>query len=216
MTSDKERAQEMRFIKIIPLLLLSAAAAALVYGCSDNNIPTEDTVQAAETTAAPTVTASTTTVTTKAVTAYTTSVTATAPAVTTEAHHILSSPEDTGLHCTDESSQSYEFTYNGSTFSAAYEPDNWHISDSYLITDYDDIVIICQALIYVHPVHSADMENYRTAEDMAYEWSQHNIAYYLLPDGSWKESAKDVDLDAKDQNKNLFDFMMDKLDISTE
>ena len=213
MTSDKERAQEMRFIKIMTIL---SAAAALLYGCSDNNIPVNETVQATETTATSTVTASTTTVTTKAVTSSAADVTSTAPAVTSEAQHILSSPEDTGLHCTGENSQSYEFTYNGSTFRAAYEPDNWHISDSYLITDYDDIVIICQALIYVHPVHSADMENYRTAEDMAYEWSQHNIAYYLLPDGSWKESAKDVDLDAKDQNKNLFDFMMDKLDISTE
>ena len=213
MTSDKERAQEMRFIKIMTIL---SAAAALLYGCSDNNIPVNETVQATETAVTSSAATTAPVVTTKAVTSSAADVTSTAPAVTSEAQHILSSPEDTGLHCTGENSQSYEFTYNGSTFRAAYEPDNWHISDSYLITDYDDIVIICQALIYVHPVHSADMENYRTAEDMAYEWSQHNIAYYLLPDGSWKESAKDVDLDAKDQNKNLFDFMMDKLDISTE
>lgn len=46
------------------------------------------------------------------------------------------------------------------------------------------MTLICQALADEHPVHGADLVSYRTAEDMAYEWQQHNIAYQLLSDDS--------------------------------
>ena len=78
---------------------------------------------------------------------------------------------------------------------AEYTPDNWKIRDSYRINDTDAMKEICAALLEIHPIYAADMSSYRTADDMAYEWDQHNIAYSLLPDGSTlKESAADVDL----------------------
>ncbi|MBP5434142.1 hypothetical protein [Ruminococcus sp.] len=200
----------MRLSKIITEAVLLTALAALIAGCSDNNVPVIE-MRTADTTVTGTVTEAP--ATTETVTSHTEA--ATTSVTATEAYHLLSSPEDISLHCTDEEAQEYGFLYGGTVFSALYEPDNWHIRDSYLIDDYDDIVIICQALTAVHKVHSADMQSYRTAEDMANEWYQHNIAYSLLPEGSsWKNSARDVDLDAKDQNKNLFDFVLDKLDIN--
>jgi hypothetical protein len=185
------------------ILFLGALLAAVFSGCSDNNSPdiidventtvvTEVTTTAAETTAAPT---------TEEVTE-----------PTTVSSSLLSSAEDIGLRDINGNGQNYEFTYDGRSFSALYEPDNWHITDSYLIDNRADLVIICQALIDIHPVHSADMTGWRTAEDMAHEWEKHNQAYYLLPDSSeWKNSAKDVDLDSKDEGKSAFDLFMDKI-----
>ena len=47
---------------------------------------------------------------------------------------------------------------------------------------------------------------------MAYEWVQHNLAYGLLPDGSsWKESARNVDIDPKDQGKSAYDILAERL-----
>ncbi|MBO7473711.1 MAG: hypothetical protein J6U00_06875 [Ruminococcus sp.] len=201
----------MRLLKIIAEAVLLTTLAVLTAGCSDNNVPVNEMVQTAYTTVTATVTSAS--VTTETATVHTE--VATSDVTSTEAYHLLRSPEDIFIHCTDEEAQKYEFVYDSMVFSALYEPDNWHIKDSYLIDDYDDIVIICQALTAVHKVHSADMQSYRTAEDMANEWYQHNIAYSLLPEGSsWKNSARDVDLDANDQNKNLFDFVLDKLDIN--
>ena len=58
------------------------------------------------------------------------------------------------------------------------------------------------------------MSGYRDADDMAYEWIQHNIAYDVLPDDSeWKSSAKDVDINPDDQNKNLYDMFLERQDI---
>ena len=130
---------------------------------------------------------------------------------------LLSSPEDIGLHDTDGNGVDYIFSYGGEEFFALYEPDNWHITDSYKIEYEDDILLICQALISVHPIHSADMQSYRTAEDMAFEWHQHNLAYNHLPDSSeWKSNAKDVDLDSKDEGKGLFNFLMDRLNSNEQ
>ena len=185
------------------ILFTASLLAAVVSGCSDNNsseiIPAEATTivttvvtTTVETTAAPT---------TEAVTE-----------PTTVSKSLLKAPEDIALRDIDGNGQNYEFTYDGRSFSALYEPDNWHITDSYLIDDEADLVIICQALIAVNPVHSADMTGWRTAEDMAYEWKKHNQAYYLLPDSSdWKSSAKDVDLDSKDEGKSAYDLFMDKI-----
>ncbi len=124
---------------------------------------------------------------------------------------ILISPEDIGLTDTDGNGQSYTFQYDGETFSAAYTPDKWKIYDSYKITNEADITIICQALIEEHQIHGVDMVSYRTPEDMAYEWLQHNIAYALLSDdSSFKSHAKDVDLNPEDQGKSFEDFYKDR------
>ena len=123
----------------------------------------------------------------------------------------LLSGEDIGLHAVDDSGRNYAFSYHQEEFSARYTPDNWKIVDSYKITDTDDIIIICQALSDVHSVHGRDMESFRTPEDMAFEWLQHNIAYAFLPDDSpWKRNAKDVDLNPADQGKTFEEMYEDK------
>ncbi|MBR2289416.1 MAG: hypothetical protein IJ867_02070 [Clostridia bacterium] len=119
---------------------------------------------------------------------------------------LLNSTSDIDLKDLDGNEKKFEFTYNHQTFSATYSKDNWHIVNSYKIKNQNDITIICQALIDIHPIHSADMVLYRTAEDMAYEWLQHNLAYEILPDDNpWKKHAKDVDLDPKDQGKSMLE-----------
>lgn len=98
----------------------------------------------------------------------------------------------------------YSFEYNGEDFLATFSYGSWRIFDSYKIRNKKDILKICESLIKIHPVQSRDGISYRTAEDMAYEWIQHNIAYEFLPDSNlWKENAKNVDLDPQDQGKNL-------------
>ena len=188
------------------LALLSAAVMSVLSGC--NNVTfTENT--AAVTTEAMTVPTTEEAITTAAPTDATESITE----YTAYDASLLSSPEDIGLHDTDGNGVDYIFSYGGEEFFALYEPDNWHITDSYKIEDEDDILLICQALISVHPIHSADMQSYRAAEDMAFEWHQHNLAYNHLPDSSeWKSNARDVDLDSKDEGKGLFNFLMDRLD----
>ena len=104
------------------------------------------------------------------------------------------------FHDLDGKGKNYVFTYNGTEFTAIYTKDNWKVIDSYLIESEEDITAICEVLIAEHPIHGKDMESYRTAEDMAYEWLQHNLAYTFLPDGNrWKVKAKDVDLNPADQ-----------------
>ena len=123
----------------------------------------------------------------------------------------LSSVEDIGLHAVDETGKNYAFSYNQEEFSVRYTPDNWKIVDSYKITDTDDMVIICQALSDAQPVHGRDMESFRTPEDMAFEWLQHNVAYAFLPDDSpWKQNAKDVDLNPADQGKTFQEMYEDR------
>lgn len=111
----------------------------------------------------------------------------------------------------DGKETNYKFTYNGNTFKAVYTPDNWHIINSYKIDNKDDMALICNALINIHPIHGKDMKTYRTVEDLVYEWEQHNVAYALLPEDSvWKQSAKDIDLDPKDQGKNMIEIYQDR------
>ena len=120
---------------------------------------------------------------------------------------ILSQPSDIGLYDVDGGNTNFSFTYGDEVFTAVYSEDNWKIVDSYKIDVSQDMEIICQALININPIHGSDMESYRTAEDMAYEWKQRNIAYAILPeDERRKDSAEDVDLDPKDQGKSLYDF----------
>ncbi|SFP73825.1 hypothetical protein SAMN04487928_10745 [Butyrivibrio proteoclasticus] len=124
---------------------------------------------------------------------------------------ILSDPSDINLRDTYGNGKNYVFTYGNEEFSAVYTTDNWRIYDSYKINNTEDITIICEALIRVHQIHGSDMESYRTAEDMAYEWLQHNIAYQILSDdSSWKVHAQNVDLDPKDQGKSISEIYEDR------
>lgn len=132
----------------------------------------------------------------------------------TESASLLQSPDDINIYDANGMGENYIFSYDNQNFQAFYSYDNWKIIDSYKIRNNDDIRIICQALKDIHPVHSADMSCYRDADDMAYEWIQHNIAYDVLPDDSeWKSSAKDVDINPDDQNKNLYDMFLERQDI---
>ena len=89
----------------------------------------------------------------------------------------LSSPDDVVLIPTDDYGCGYVFNYGGEEFIAYFDTYSWRVYDSYKITNHGDIVKICQALINVHPIYGADWESLRTAEDMAYEWEQHNLAW---------------------------------------
>lgn len=138
-----------------------------------------------------------------------------APAVDEEQHDnrngLLSSTEDIGLHETGGGDTNYAFTYDGEEFRVLYYYDNWTIYDSYKITNEDDMAIICQALIDEQPIHGRDLESYRTADDMVYEWEQHNLAYAYLPeDNSWRESAKNVDFDPEDQGRSFEEIYEDR------
>ena len=116
----------------------------------------------------------------------------------------LSSVDDVVLVPTDDYACGYVFNYGGEEFIAYFDTYSWRVYDSYKITNHGDIVKICQALINVHPVYGSDWESWRTAEDMAYEWEQHNLAYRMLPVNSrWHDDAKDVDLDPYDQGKSF-------------
>ena len=117
---------------------------------------------------------------------------------------VLNSTSDINLHDTDGKQTNYVFTYKNENFSAKYTKDNWHIKDSYKITNKYDIAYICKALMDIHPIHGKDMKSYRTIDDLVYEWRQHNLAYTILPDDNqWKSHAKDVDLDPADQGRSL-------------
>ncbi len=125
---------------------------------------------------------------------------------------LLHAPEELCMTDTDGTGTHYQFTYDGRTFDAVYTPDNWKIVDSWQITDRSDMVLICAALREIHPIHGADMVSFRDAEDMAYEWEQHNLAYQMLSDDSpWKNNAKDVDINPADQGKSVFELYRDRL-----
>ena len=116
---------------------------------------------------------------------------------------ILSSVDDIELTDISGKGSRYNFVYGDETFDVLYYTDNWKIKNSYKINNESDITIICQALINEHPVHGSDLVSYRTADDMAYEWIQHNLAYALLTEGTFKNKAKDVDLNPADQGKTF-------------
>lgn len=124
--------------------------------------------------------------------------------INNESDTILKSTEDIQLKDADGNGKNYLFTYNDERYTAIYTKDNWKIVNSYKITNENDMAIICQALIDVHPIHGKDMTSYRTVDDLVYEWKQHNTAYKILPDDNpWKSNAKDVDLNPEDQGRTL-------------
>ena len=113
----------------------------------------------------------------------------------------------------DGNDTNYEFIYHEEVFKVYYVYDNWKIYDSYKIKNQADMKIICQALIDIHPIHGKDRVSYRTADDMVYEWVQHNIAYEILPEESkWRNNAKNVDFDPDDQGKSLKEMFDDRTD----
>lgn len=119
---------------------------------------------------------------------------------------ILNPQDKIDIYDVDGNGTNYAFTYRDEDFTAIYTADNWKIINSYKITNIDDMDIICQVLLEIHPIHGSDMISFRTSEDMAYEWLQHNLAYEILPKGNyWRERAKDVDLDPADQNKTFYE-----------
>ena len=121
-----------------------------------------------------------------------------------EENGILKTIKDIKLRDLDGKESNYLFTYKDEEYKAIYTKDNWKIINSYKIQNENDIAIICQALIDIHPIHGRDMKSYRKIDDLVFEWLQHNLMYYILPeDNTWKNNAKDVDLDPADQGKNL-------------
>lgn len=123
----------------------------------------------------------------------------------------LSSAEDLDLHDVDGSGTNYAFTYDGEEFHALYQYNTWTLYDSYKITNEDDMMIICQALLDEHTVPSKDYESIRTAEDMTYEWQQHNLAYKYLPeDNGFRQNAANVDFDPEDQGRSFEEFYEDR------
>jgi hypothetical protein len=112
----------------------------------------------------------------------------------------------------DDTGANYALEYGDEVLEVYYQPDVWSVYGSYRITNHDDLVTICQMLVGEHPIHGRDYESYRTAEDMAYEWEQHNYAYELLPaDSPWRESVSNVDLDPEDQGKSLRELYKDRM-----
>ena len=125
---------------------------------------------------------------------------------------LLSSTSDINLHDVDGGGWNYAFTYGDEDFQTIYGYDCWTIYDSYKITNKHDQKIICQALSDVYPVPSRDGTSVRTADDMAYEWDQHNKIYMIAPEGSrTKERTRNVDLDPEDQGKSYKDLYQENL-----
>ena len=123
----------------------------------------------------------------------------------------LASTEQLAIYDTDGSGLTYSFSYDGQKFTAQYTEDNWKIIDSWKIRNAGDMEMICGALLDIHSVHSRDGNGIRTAEDMAFEWMQHNFAYEHLPeDHPWRENAKDVDLNPADQERTFFEIYEDR------
>ena len=123
---------------------------------------------------------------------------------------VLNSTEDIDLRYGGDGY--YYFTYNGEDFRAMYAASTWTVYDSFKITNKNDITIICQALSDVNPVPSRDWQSYRTADDMAYEWDQHNKVYLVAPKDSYtRERTRNVDLDPEDQGKTYEDLYRENL-----
>lgn len=124
---------------------------------------------------------------------------------------ILKSTADINLTSADGGTKNYTFTYNGETFKAKHTADHWTLYDSYKINSKSDMMIICQALIDLYPVHGSDMVSYRTAEDMTFEWQQHNLGYMFLGEKSeWASHLKDCDFDPSDQGKTFDEIYKDR------
>ena len=190
--------------------LLIAAALMLTTGCGE-------TTHKASVASSDEVPDSTEAVPTEAITEETAEKTEAVTESPTESYpQLLSSADELNFTDITGCGESYTFTYGGEVYEVSYWTDNWRIIDSYKIRNENDITLICTVLAENHPIHSADYSEYRTPGDMAYEWIQHNIAYDMAPEGSsYKHSAKDVDIDPKDQGKSVYDLLVDRLDLGS-
>lgn len=122
---------------------------------------------------------------------------------------VLESADDLML-ITDGDDMNYSFIYNGNEFRAEYTEDHWKIYDSYRVDSAKDMSYICEMLISEHPIHGKDMVSYRTADDMAYEWIQHNLVFALVNNvPEILERAKDVDFNPEDQGKSVLDYYLE-------
>ena len=127
---------------------------------------------------------------------------------------LLSSVDELNLHDVDGNNTNFEFTYDSETYTAQYTPDNWKIVNSYKIRNSADMLLICEALIEINPLHGRDMVSYRVPEDMVDEWMQHNLAYDMFEDNDMlRARAKDVDLNPEDQGKNIIEKYMEISDL---
>ena len=115
----------------------------------------------------------------------------------------------------------YEAKTGELTINAEWNSDTqtWKIFDSYLITNRKDIYKICEALYSLHKVPTANgSSEYRTIDDMVYEWEEHNKGYLYskkVPFSTLRqmgiEATKDVDINPGDQNKNVYQLMWERL-----
>lgn len=122
------------------------------------------------------------------------------------AHDLKLSPTD------GEWGECYEFRYGEDVFSVIYTENNWKIINSYKIDNAQDMRIICQALIDIHPIPTADGTGERDTDSLVYEWQQHNLAYNMLPQNSkWIENVRDVDLNPNDESKSMLQMALDRL-----
>ena len=96
---------------------------------------------------------------------------------------------------------------------------SWKIENSYLINNENDMYKICTVLYNLHPVPLAENSTeYRTVDDMVYEWQAHNKGYLYskrLPDGDLKnrgiEATMHVDINPGDQGKNVYQLMWERI-----
>ena len=113
---------------------------------------------------------------------------------------LLTSAADLNITPQDDKGKDYTFTYDGKEYSAIHTADHWKILDSYDINNEPDMMIICQTLIDLHPIHGKDMVSFRTADDMVYEWEVHNLGYALVSDDDpMKSHLRHIDFDPRDQ-----------------
>ena len=96
---------------------------------------------------------------------------------------------------------------------------SWKIKDSYLITNEKDMYKFCEILYNCHKVPTALNSNeYRTVDDMVYEWEEHNKGYLYskrLPNSDLKNRGLDatmhVDINPGDQGKNVYQLMWERI-----
>ena len=125
-----------------------------------------------------------------------------------------------------EKNSDYEeisFYYNEHKYKAIYSNETWTIDDSYKIKNHDDIFIICNKLNEIKKIPNCRKDGDRTVDSLVKEWETHNIAYewfsyfdYLNEFDYAKNRAKTVDLDYRDDEKDLFQIVFDRLIVQKE
>ena len=130
----------------------------------------------------------------------------------------------------------YTFSYKNNVYTAVYsgtdggKNDNWHIEESYRMTDKADMLAICETLSKEHTVGGC-LTGERTAMDMVNEWELHNKGYnavtmamnipFLLSDEQktrfrgYQERLKHVDLDTEDQGLTMEEFLTMRLGMDS-